>query len=178
MVVAIRLARFRQSETLAVDLYRRLSTRFGALGSAPERRPQPSQAKASAKSKTTMLKGYGNPVVMRRLIDSDDEHDDFLVEGGGQEEELKLAPEPKPSTKSVLSQPIRTRIQTAEFISSCTKVEDCPQDGLPEFAIIGRSNVGKSSLINLLTKCKNLALTSKQPGISSQSYLLHVAYVQ
>ena len=40
----------------------------------------------------------------------------------------------------------------------------CPKDRLPEYAFIGRSNVGKSSLINMLTNCKNLAKTSGRPG--------------
>ena len=41
-------------------------------------------------------------------------------------------------------------ILSAEFVVSNTKVEKCPQDNLPEYAFIGRSNVGKSSLINML----------------------------
>ena len=43
-------------------------------------------------------------------------------------------------------------ILSAEFVVSNTKVEKCPQDNLPEYAFIGRSNVGKSSLINMLAK--------------------------
>ncbi|MDD2475012.1 MAG: ribosome biogenesis GTP-binding protein YihA/YsxC [Dysgonamonadaceae bacterium] len=55
-------------------------------------------------------------------------------------------------------------IKSAEFIISNTNYENCPQDGKPEYAFIGRSNVGKSSLINMLTKRKGLALTSSTPG--------------
>jgi len=55
-------------------------------------------------------------------------------------------------------------IQTAEFIISNTQVEKCPQDNLPEYAFIGRSNVGKSSLINMLTNHSKLAMTSSTPG--------------
>ncbi|KAJ8460804.1 hypothetical protein OPV22_033730 [Ensete ventricosum] len=56
------------------------------------------------------------------------------------------------------------QVATAEFVKSSTKTEECPTDGLPEFALVGRSNVGKSSLLNSLVRRKRLALTSKKPG--------------
>lgn len=56
------------------------------------------------------------------------------------------------------------KINTAEFIISNSEVSKCPTDRLPEYAFIGRSNVGKSSLINMLTNHKNLAKTSGRPG--------------
>ena len=55
-------------------------------------------------------------------------------------------------------------IQTADFVQSVTTLKECPTDGKPEFAFIGRSNVGKSSLINMLTERKTLAKTSQTPG--------------
>ncbi|WP_454966615.1 ribosome biogenesis GTP-binding protein YihA/YsxC [Capnocytophaga leadbetteri] len=55
-------------------------------------------------------------------------------------------------------------IKKAEFVMSNSQVAKCPKDRLPEYAFIGRSNVGKSSLINMLTNCKNLAKTSGRPG--------------
>jgi GTP-binding protein len=55
-------------------------------------------------------------------------------------------------------------ITRSEFISSYADVKKCPPPKKPEFAFIGRSNVGKSSLINMLTKRKNLAKTSSTPG--------------
>lgn len=55
-------------------------------------------------------------------------------------------------------------IKSAEFIISNTDVKKCPRGGLPEYAFIGRSNVGKSSLINMLTGRKGLAMTSSTPG--------------
>ena len=55
-------------------------------------------------------------------------------------------------------------IKTAEFVISNSDVRKCPQDGKPEYAFIGRSNVGKSSLINMLTGRKKLAMTSATPG--------------
>ncbi|MEE1899906.1 ribosome biogenesis GTP-binding protein YihA/YsxC [Flavobacterium rakeshii] len=56
------------------------------------------------------------------------------------------------------------KIDTAEFIISNSDVSKCPKEPLPEYAFIGRSNVGKSSLINMLTNNKNLAKTSSKPG--------------
>ena len=55
-------------------------------------------------------------------------------------------------------------IRKAEFIQSTTSVNQCPTNGLPEFAFIGGSNVGKSSLINMLTDNAGLAKTSQTPG--------------
>lgn len=56
------------------------------------------------------------------------------------------------------------QIKSAEFITSNSDVAQCPDKNLPEYAFIGRSNVGKSSLINMLTGRKNLAKTSGRPG--------------
>lgn len=55
-------------------------------------------------------------------------------------------------------------ISSAKFVISNTDVRKCPNSSAPEFAFIGRSNVGKSSLINMLTNCKDLAKTSSRPG--------------
>lgn len=55
-------------------------------------------------------------------------------------------------------------INSAQFVVSNTDITKCPNDGLPEYAFIGRSNVGKSSLINMLTAHKSLAMTSSKPG--------------
>lgn len=56
------------------------------------------------------------------------------------------------------------KITSAEFVISNSDVSKCPQNSLPEYAFIGRSNVGKSSLINMLTNRKKLAKTSGKPG--------------
>jgi GTP-binding protein len=56
------------------------------------------------------------------------------------------------------------KIKEARFLKSSTGLKGCPRDDLPEYAFIGRSNVGKSSLINLLTNRSKLAKTSATPG--------------
>jgi GTP-binding protein len=56
------------------------------------------------------------------------------------------------------------KITKAEFICSNTRVDLCPQEAIPEYAFIGRSNVGKSTLINMLVERKKLAKTSSTPG--------------
>lgn len=55
-------------------------------------------------------------------------------------------------------------IKQADFVSSVGDVSKCPAPDKPEFGFIGRSNVGKSSLLNMLTNRKNLAKTSNKPG--------------
>ena len=55
-------------------------------------------------------------------------------------------------------------IRSAEFIKSSPSIKDCPPSSMPEYAFIGRSNVGKSSLINMITGHKKLAKTSNTPG--------------
>ncbi len=55
-------------------------------------------------------------------------------------------------------------IKSAEFVISNTDIRYCPKDNKPEYAFIGRSNVGKSSLINMLCDRKGLAMTSSKPG--------------
>ena len=56
------------------------------------------------------------------------------------------------------------KIKSKEFVKSSAKFTECPQSDLPEYAMIGRSNVGKSSFINMLIHSKGLAKTSAKPG--------------
>jgi GTP-binding protein len=56
------------------------------------------------------------------------------------------------------------KINQAEFITSSTKIDQCPSPDKPEYAFIGRSNVGKSSLINMLTSRRKLVKVSGSPG--------------
>lgn len=56
------------------------------------------------------------------------------------------------------------KVQEARYVMSNSDYQKCPEPNLPEYAFIGRSNVGKSSLINMLTGKKSLAKTSQQPG--------------
>ena len=59
---------------------------------------------------------------------------------------------------------LKMEITTSKYIISSPKVEGCPKPDMPEYAFIGRSNVGKSSLINMLTNQSKLAKTSNTPG--------------
>lgn len=70
---------------------------------------------------------------------------------------LNLRHDPLPNTRKM-------KIKTAKYIASYPSYELCPKEDLPEYAFIGRSNVGKSSLINALCLRKSLAHTSKKPG--------------
>ena len=90
----------------------------------------------------------GEDQIMRR---DDEEYDDDEEEEGYTE--LQLAKQAKAAT-----------IKSAKFISSVVRHQDCPKTKIPEVAFIGRSNVGKSSLVNMLTNRKNVAKVSKTPG--------------
>ena len=63
---------------------------------------------------------------------------------------------------------MKLNIQNAEFIRSAAKLADCPRDSLPQIAFAGRSNVGKSSVINRLVNRKNLAYVGASPGKTTQ----------
>ncbi len=79
-------------------------------------------------------------------------------------DEPELESEAEPEGVLVLPPPSHSRVKTADFVKSSTAVSQCPPAKYPEFAVIGRSNVGKSSLINMLTGKKALAQISKTPG--------------
>ncbi|MEO0509587.1 MAG: ribosome biogenesis GTP-binding protein YihA/YsxC [Verrucomicrobiota bacterium] len=66
------------------------------------------------------------------------------------------------------------KIESAKLRASAKSLEDCPSSNFPEFAFIGRSNVGKSSLINMLTERKELAHTSSKPGKTQRINLFSV----
>ena len=66
-------------------------------------------------------------------------------------------------------------IKTAKFVVSNQNAKQCPKDNIPEYAFIGRSNVGKSSLINMLANNKKLAKTSSKPYKSFQNRLFLVS---
>ena len=70
------------------------------------------------------------------------------------------------------------QINSSRFVMSNTNVAKCPQNYLPEYAFIGRSNVGKSSLINSMCGKKNLAKTSSTPGktILINHYLINESW--
>lgn len=72
--------------------------------------------------------------------------------------EVAMARPAPPTTRSHM------KILSAAFETSASQLRSCPSRPLPEFALIGRSNVGKSSMINLLTHRKELARTSNTPG--------------
>ncbi len=78
---------------------------------------------------------------------------------------LNFAPEIESVTSRTQSlQEVKMRITDARFVQSSTRTDQKPAAKLPEFAFIGRSNVGKSSLINMLCNNRKLAMTSATPG--------------
>ena len=66
--------------------------------------------------------------------------------------------------RTITEKNINMEINKSEFVISSAETTKCPNDNKPEYAFIGRSNVGKSSLINMLCRHKGLAKTSATPG--------------
>lgn len=98
-------------------------------------------------------------LVSRGEVDDDREAGHEAGDNGDSDRLIRLPP------------PKDVKIKTAKYVTSSVTLSQCPPPKLPEFAVIGRSNVGKSSLINMLTGSKSLALTSKQPGAHTQTTL-------
>ena len=88
---------------------------------------------------------------------SDSEFDD-------DDDELYLTDADDALTLSTAQQEKGASVKSAKYLQTCVRVQDCPPLNFPEIAVIGRSNVGKSSLVNLLTGRKDVAKTSKNPG--------------
>ncbi|HEY9687672.1 MAG TPA: GTP-binding protein [Coleofasciculaceae cyanobacterium] len=71
------------------------------------------------------------------------------------------------------------KIHTADYVKSAPSLKDCPDfGGLPEIVLVGRSNVGKSSFINSMTRRKNLARTSNTPGKTRYINFYHITYTE
>ena len=96
------------------------------------------------------------------IQDEDDADDDEFLDDDG----LFLTDADDSLTKRTASQAKGVSVKSCRYLQSCVRVKDCPPPKHPEIAVIGRSNVGKSSLINMLTgrTKKEVAKTSKNPG--------------
>lgn len=124
----------------------------------------------------------GNPEVMRRFqalqagLEAFDGDDDFMTApsaahpaagseavAGSHARAGNGGAQPGPPAGELPPERFR-RVNDAKYVGSAVDLTGCPPPTLPEFAVVGRSNVGKSSLINMLTGSKGLALVSKQPG--------------
>ena len=80
------------------------------------------------------------------------------------EDDIYLTDEADGLTKATTQQAKGAVVKSVKFMQACVRVKDCPPPKHPEVAVIGRSNVGKSSLVNMLTNRKDVAKTSKNPG--------------
>jgi hypothetical protein len=96
------------------------------------------------------------------------EEEDAAQEAQEEGQEVQEEEELFPELQLELPTATHVKVKQAAYISSCVKQQDCPPPKYPEFAVIGRSNVGKSSLINMITNSKKLAHVSKEPGEGCQ----------
>ena len=190
----VALAPSRAAAPLARELRRRCGAPAGALPPAPRRygtarhEALPGGASASASRRAAVASADADAAdsdvdaaaaELQAQGDGDEEEEEeeddgedantwpiftprgrkLLVVQGGVMMEPDVAERLKCSTNA--------KITSSEYISSAVNLEGCPPPKYPEFAFIGRSNVGKSSLINCLTSRKALAMVSKTPGAPS-----------
>lgn len=110
---------------------------------------QPSASRTAASSTSDSARFIRNVLFVPPGVDPEEVSDDMILPGSN----IVVGPYAGHS-----------QIREVEFVKSSGRAKDCPKDDKPEFAILGRSNVGKSSLINALVRKKEVALTSKKPG--------------
>ena len=114
-----------------------------------------------------MAAGGGGGRSAEAGADDDDEDEDDAREVFAEEDiedDLYLTDEADGLTQATVQQAKGAIVKSARFMQACVRVKDCPPPKHPEVAVIGRSNVGKSSLVNMLTNRKDIAKTSKNPG--------------
>ncbi|ACO67060.1 predicted protein [Micromonas commoda] len=114
-----------------------------------------------------MAAGGGGGRSAEAGADDDDEDEDDAREVFAEEDiedDLYLTDEADGLTQATVQQAKGAIVKSVRFMQACVRVKDCPPPKHPEVAVIGRSNVGKSSLVNMLTNRKDIAKTSKNPG--------------
>ena len=113
-----------------------------------------------------MAAGGGGGRSAEAGADGDDEDEDGVEVFAEEdiEDDLYLTDEADGLTQATVQQAKGAIVKSVRFMQACVRVKDCPPPKHPEVAVIGRSNVGKSSLVNMLTNRKDIAKTSKNPG--------------
>ena len=122
--------------------------------------PAPARAKrrtTATGSDATRREGRAEDVV---VLETSDGFEDYAEDYDDDDDEGALGMR----TLELADQGRGANVKSCEFVQACVDLAGCPKPTLPEIAVIGRSNVGKSSLVNMLTNRKSLAKTSKNPG--------------
>ena len=122
--------------------------------------PAPARAKrrtTATGSDATRREGRAEDVV---VLETSDGFEDYAEDYDDDDDEGALGVR----TLELADQGRGANVKSCEFVQACVDLAGCPKPTLPEIAVIGRSNVGKSSLVNMLTNRKSLAKTSKNPG--------------
>ena len=122
------------------------------------RRPARAKRRTTATgSDATRREGRAEDVV---VLETSDGFEDYAEDYDDDDDEGALGVR----TLELADQGRGANVKSCEFVQACVDLAGCPKPTLPEIAVIGRSNVGKSSLVNMLTNRKSLAKTSKNPG--------------
>ena len=124
----------------------------------------PEEEREAAKAAYLRMATGGGGERSAKADDDDDEDGVEVFAEEDIEDDLYLTDEADGLTQATVQQATGAIVKSVRFIQACVRVKDCPPPKHPEVAVIGRSNVGKSSLVNMLTNRKGIAKTSKNPG--------------
>ncbi len=163
-LAAEELSAFNDDDTGDYDPRRRRAQREAAAAAAADEEEEEDDFRESSSAMDASGAGAAGEEDEFVFIEDPEEGADDAVGDEDEDDGLYLTDADDGLTRRTAQQAKGATVRSCRYLQSCVKVSDCPPPKHPEIAVIGRSNVGKSSLINMLTNRKEVAKTSKNPG--------------